>query len=53
MLHGHCHGNMNSYNGSSSDLRYDAGIDGEMANYKLLSLEETYEKIMTKKIDRR
>jgi len=31
MLHGHCHGNLDEYNAKSPDLRFDVGIDGELA----------------------
>ncbi len=31
MLHGHCHGNMDEYNKASKDLRFDVGINGELA----------------------
>lgn len=32
MLHGHCHGAFDGYNRCSDDLRFDVGIDGELAN---------------------
>ena len=31
MLHGHCHGKLDEHNRLSSDLRFDVGIDGELA----------------------
>ena len=30
-LHGHCHGNIDDFNESSSDLRVDIGFDGKLA----------------------
>ena len=30
MLHGHCHGNIDSYNKSTPDLRVDVGLDGSL-----------------------
>ena len=41
-LHGHCHGNLDSYNEESTDLRVDVGIDGKLANYGLVDLETVY-----------
>lgn len=31
MLHGHCHGKLDDYNARSTDLRFDVGIDGQLA----------------------
>ena len=31
MLHGHCHGKLDEHNRLSNDLRFDLGIDGELA----------------------
>ena len=31
MLHGHCHGKLDEHNRLSNDLRFDVGIDGELA----------------------
>lgn len=31
MLHGHTHGNLDAFNKESEDLRFDVGIDGELA----------------------
>lgn len=31
MLHGHCHGRLDEYNGQSPDLRFDVGIDGQLS----------------------
>ena len=31
MLHGHCHGKFDEHNRLSNDLRFDVGIDGELA----------------------
>lgn len=41
-LHGHVHGAIDTYNKESKELRLDVGLDGNMANYKLISLEEVY-----------
>lgn len=55
MLHGHCHGKLDEYNTQSMDLRFDVGIDGKLANLRLLSLEDIYnaakEKIAQYKCD--
>lgn len=40
--HGHCHGRLDDYNEASTDLRVDVGIDGKLANFSLISLEELY-----------
>lgn len=32
MLHGHCHGKLDEHNRLSNDLRFDVGIDGELAS---------------------
>lgn len=40
--HGHCHGRLDDYNDSSTDLRVDIGIDGKLANYEFISLEQLY-----------
>lgn len=42
-LHGHCHGRLDNYNNTSTDLRVDVGIDSGIANYSLVSLEQVYE----------
>ncbi len=31
MLHGHCHGKMDEYNNMSKDLRFDVGVNSELA----------------------
>lgn len=49
MLHGHSHGKLDEYNAQSMDLRFDVGIDGSLANLRLLTLEEIYN-AATKKI---
>ena len=38
MLHGHSHGKLDEYNAQSMDLRFDVGIDGELANLRFLTL---------------
>lgn len=40
MIHGHCHGKVDQINTDSKQLRADVGIDGELANYDLISLEK-------------
>lgn len=41
-IHGHCHGRIDDYNEESPDLRVDVGIDGRLADFNLISLEELY-----------
>lgn len=50
MLHGHCHGKLDEYNRLSNDLRFDVGIDGELAKRAggLVPLELIYETAMAK-----
>lgn len=50
MLHGHCHGNMDNYNAKSIDLRYDIGIDGELAQRAggFIDIQTLYKAIMEK-----
>ena len=40
MIHGHCHGKVDKINTDSKELRVDVGIDGNLANYDLISLEK-------------
>lgn len=40
MIHGHCHGKVDQINKNSKQLRVDVGIDGQLANYDLISLEK-------------
>lgn len=40
MIHGHCHGKGDQINTDSKELRIDVGIDGNLANYDLISLEK-------------
>lgn len=40
MIHGHCHGKVDQINIDSKELRVDVGIDGNLANYDLISLEK-------------
>ena len=42
MLHGHCHGKLDEYNDRSMDLRFDVGIDGNLAGLGFLTLEDIY-----------
>ena len=42
MLHGHCHGKLDEYNALSTDLRFDVGIDSQLANLHFLTLEDVY-----------
>ena len=37
-VHGHCHGNLDDYNDTSTDLRVDVGLDGRLAEYGFVSL---------------
>ncbi len=50
MLHGHCHGKLDEYNAASSDLRFDVGIDGQLAaKYGgFIPLEAIYAEAMAK-----
>lgn len=41
-LMGHSHGRMDDYNEASTDLRVDVGIDGKLANFNFISLEQLY-----------
>lgn len=40
MIHGYCHGKVDQINIDSKELRVDVGIDGNLANYDLISLEK-------------
>ena len=42
MLHGHSHGNLDDYNDQSKELRVDVGLDGKLADYDMVSLEQVY-----------
>ena len=50
MLHGHCHGNLDEYNRHSEDLRFDVGIDSELAHRTggFVDAETLYEAAMEK-----
>lgn len=48
MVHGHCHGKVDEINKESNDLRFDVGIDSELANYNLVSLEKLAKNIKQK-----
>lgn len=41
-LHGHTHGNIDGFNDESMEMRVDVGLDGKLANYRILSLEDIY-----------
>ena len=46
MLHGHCHGNIDSYNKSTPDLRVDVGLDGSLCkelNKPMIEFKEILE----------
>lgn len=40
--HGHCHGRLDDYNEATTDLRVDVGIDGKLANFNFITLEQIY-----------
>ncbi len=40
--HGHCHGNIDEFNEENTDLRVDVGLDGSLADFKPISLEDLY-----------
>ena len=42
MLHGHSHGRLDKNNALSIDLRFDVGLDGKLADHRLLRLEDIY-----------
>lgn len=56
MVHAHCHGSLDELNRLSNDLRFDIGIDGDLARScaapgeysSLVSLEALYEVILKK-----
>lgn len=48
MIHGHCHGKVDEINKNSDDLRFDVGLDSELANYNLISLEKLAKHIKQK-----
>ena len=50
MLHGHCHGQFDEHNRLSNDLRFDVGIDGELAKLAVgfIPLELIYEAAIEK-----
>ena len=39
-LHGHCHGNIDKVNEFLNENRVDVGIDGSLADYKLLTFKD-------------
>lgn len=39
---GHSHGSMDEFNEESTDLRVDVGLDGKLANFNFVSLEQLY-----------
>ncbi len=50
MLHGHCHGIQDAFNRQSKELRFDVGIDGELARRSsgFINIETLYDSIMEK-----
>lgn len=42
MLHGHTHGSIDELNKNSGELRVDVGLDGKLADYDMVSLEQVY-----------
>ena len=42
MVHGHCHGSIDSFNTSSKELRVDVGFDGTLGDYDFIDLETMY-----------
>lgn len=48
-LHGHTHGVFDKINKNSGELRLEIGLDGELANFGLVSLESVY-KFMKEKL---
>lgn len=50
MLHGHCHGTLDEYNGQSSDLRFDVGIDGALSKQAggFIDIRTLYDAIIKK-----
>lgn len=49
MVHGHCHSSLDEINKQSQELRVDIGLDSELANFGLVSLESLY-RFMKEKI---
>ena len=49
MVHGHTHGSIDEINKQSHELRVDIGLDSEIANFGLVSLESLY-RFMKEKI---
>lgn len=50
MLHGHCHGKIDTSNNESGELRFDVGVDGELAKRcsGIVDLESIYQIAMEK-----
>ena len=50
MLHGHCHGRIDEFNSECEELRFDVGIDGELARKcgGIVTLEAIYETAVEK-----
>ena len=51
MIHGHCHGNIDSFNNASPDLRVDVGFDGGLAKENgsfLIDFEAIYQHFLKK-----
>lgn len=47
-LHGHTHGNIDTFNSSNYDLRVDVGLDAEISQMKILSFEDIQEYFLNK-----
>lgn len=45
---GHSHGKLDDFNEESTDLRVDVGVDGKLANFGFVSLEQLYNYFKTK-----
>ncbi len=50
MLHGHCHGKLDEYNASTPDLRFDVGIDSQLASKYggFIPMKAIYAEVMEK-----
>ena len=42
MVHGHCHGSIDTFNTDSRELRVDVGFDGKFAGLEFVELEDLY-----------
>lgn len=48
-LHGHCHGNIDKVNEFLNENRVDVGIDGSLADYKLLTFRDIMDYFQSRK----